>query len=372
MEDARGWSDFWSLALTKLGYETSEIVSNAECMQKAWVKENGVDYSERNWLLDITMAQITAFRPEVLFVNDFVTYTAEYLREVRANCPSIRLIIGWCGAPYKDRSVFKEYDLVLSSAPELVQDFLSQGHRSYHLNHAFHPRILEKLDSNRSPDIDFSFIGSIAKKEQYHLQREVLLLELVKRTPLQLWADVNALSFQQRSQVAIRQHAYDVAHGLARSGARWAVKNDLAQRVLSWTDRPVMPLTVNRRLAKLARAPIFGLNMFSHIQRSRVSLNSHIDLSSSYASNMRLYEVTGVGSCLLTDWKPNLQNLFEIDSEVVAYSSPEECVEKVSYLLEHEDDRKAIAAAGQKRTLRDHTFDQRAQMLDDFIRQCLA
>ncbi len=82
---------------------------------------------------------------------------------------------------------------------------------------------------------------------------------------------------------------------------------------------------------------------------------------------MRLYEATGVGTCLLTDWKANLPNLFTLDVEVVAYRSAEECIEKVRYLLDHEDVRQAIAAAGQRRTLRDHTTRQRAEQLDDII-----
>ena len=35
MSDAHGWADFWSTALMKRGYECSEVVSNAELLQKA-------------------------------------------------------------------------------------------------------------------------------------------------------------------------------------------------------------------------------------------------------------------------------------------------------------------------------------------------
>ncbi|NIR14974.1 MAG: glycosyltransferase family 1 protein, partial [Desulfobacterales bacterium] len=93
--------------------------------------------------------------------------------------------------------------------------------------------------------------------------------------------------------------------------------------------------------------------------RSKIALNSHIDCFENYAGNMRLYEVTGMGACLLTDWKINLPELFEPEVEVVTYRSVEECREKVSYLLENDTERRAIAAAGQKRTLRDHTYRQR-------------
>ncbi|HYG80937.1 MAG TPA: glycosyltransferase, partial [Pyrinomonadaceae bacterium] len=106
-------------------------------------------------------------------------------------------------------------------------------------------------------------------------------------------------------------------------------------------------------------------------RESRVVLNTHIDISTTSASNMRLFEVTGVGSCLLTDWKPNIGDLFEPDSEVITYRGAEECIEKVDYLLSHESERRAIAAAGQRRTLRDHTLARRAEQLDAIIRAAL-
>ncbi len=73
----------------------------------------------------------------------------------------------------------------------------------------------------------------------------------------------------------------------------------------------------------------------------------------------------------MTDWKENLSELFEPDKEVLTYRSAAECVEKVKYILEHEDERRSIAAAGQLRTLREHTFDNRAARIDEIIRNIL-
>jgi spore maturation protein CgeB len=82
---------------------------------------------------------------------------------------------------------------------------------------------------------------------------------------------------------------------------------------------------------------------------------------------MRLYEATGVGTLLITDWKENLHELFEPGKEVIAYRTPEECGELIQYYLEHEVEREAIARAGQERTLREHTYYQRMQELVDII-----
>jgi spore maturation protein CgeB len=87
---------------------------------------------------------------------------------------------------------------------------------------------------------------------------------------------------------------------------------------------------------------------------------------------MRLFEATGMGACLLTDWKPNLTELFEPDVEVAVYRTPAECVDKAHYLLEHDAERRAIAAAGQRRTLRDHTYERRIAVLERILLDALA
>jgi spore maturation protein CgeB len=369
MADASGWADFWSVAFEKLGHSMIDVVSNAESMQRAWAMENGVAYDEAKWLFDITTARVVAFQPDVLFVNDYATFPASYLKHLRSACPSIKLMLGWCGAPYRDGSVFKEFDIVLSSAPELVQHFIEQGHRSVLVSHAFEPRILNRLDQPTTIPVDFGFIGSIAKKQGFHHEREALLLSLLEKTSLELWATIEQSSWNLWAQIRSRQLVYDLAHAAKRIGVPESMlRIGLTGKALKWKERPALPPPLHPRLIRAARAPLFGVEMFAQLAQSRISLNSHIDMSQQYASNMRLYEATGVGSCLLTDWRPNLSELFEPDTEVVTYKNADECIEKVRYLLDHEEQRQAISRAGQKRTLRDHTFDNRAAQLDDLIR----
>ena len=74
---------------------------------------------------------------------------------------------------------------------------------------------------------------------------------------------------------------------------------------------------------------------------------------------MRLFEATGMGACLITDWKENLSELFEPGKEVVAYRSGEECLDLIRYYKARDDARERIAEAGHARCLRDHTYQQR-------------
>lgn len=103
--------------------------------------------------------------------------------------------------------------------------------------------------------------------------------------------------------------------------------------------------------------------MYRALASSQITINNHIDVAGRFANNMRLYEATGVGACLVTDVKENLHELFKPDIEIVGYAGVEELVEKVRYLLTHEAERAAIARSGQERTLREHTYRHRMQEL---------
>jgi spore maturation protein CgeB len=108
---------------------------------------------------------------------------------------------------------------------------------------------------------------------------------------------------------------------------------------------------------------VWGLDMYRALARSRVTLNRHINVAENNANNMRLYEATGVGALLITDRKDNLGELFEVGKEVVAYSSPEEAAELIRYYIAHPEEARAIALAGQARTLREHTYKRRMEEL---------
>jgi spore maturation protein CgeB len=73
----------------------------------------------------------------------------------------------------------------------------------------------------------------------------------------------------------------------------------------------------------------------------------------------RNFEVPGCGGFLLTERAPHLERYFELGREVAVYDSEDELVEQVGYWLEHEDERAAVAEAGYRRVLAEHTYDHR-------------
>jgi len=111
--------------------------------------------------------------------------------------------------------------------------------------------------------------------------------------------------------------------------------------------------------------------MYEVLAGARIALNHHIDVAGRYANNMRLYEATGVGALLLTDWKENLPQLYEPGKEVAVYRNVEECADLMEHYLAREDVRAGVARAGQERTLRDHTYEQRMREFVELARPLL-
>jgi len=362
--DAFGWSDFWSHALEPLGYEVMELTVNAVPLQRAWGEENGLSVEAAADLKNIAIEQTRRFEPDVLWYDDT---DEDLLILIRSSVPSIRLVLGWVGSAIPKTDVWRHMDLVLSCAPESVAYMEEAGITAAHMNHGFDPRVNGRL-SNGPKKIDCSFIGQMVRSGRIHQMREQLIKIITERNGIEIFSPSGDFSRLDDAKAMLKATVFHAAHALKAAGIGESTVAGLPVlgRALQWPAKPVRP--VSRRLRKYLRPAVFGLEMFQVIRDSKVTLNVHADSSPRFASNMRLFETTGVGTCLVTDWKENLQELFIPDEEVVTYRSAEECIEKIRWLLAHPKEREAIAAAGMARTLREHTFSHRAVELDRILR----
>ncbi len=351
-----GVADFYSSNLRELGQEAYDIHANNEFMQRAWGLEHGVSRSagtdrsalrdtlqrarhraahtplrllrhlfrpilrslerEPAWFYETLRTQIQHYRPDVLLNQSVDGISTCFLEEMK---PHVRLLVGQIAAPLPEGEDFRCYDLMLSSLPNLVQHFSRMGLPSELHRLAFEPRVQDRLP-NTNQKIPVSFVGSLSPA---HKARVQLLGQLCDRSDIGIWGP-GIEDFSSGSP--IRSH---------HRGEAW------------------------------------GAAMYQILHDSRLTVNHHIGVAGPYANNMRLFEATGVGTLLITDWKQNLHEMFDVDKEVAAYRTPEECAELVEHYLDHEDERQAIARAGNARTLREHTYYQRMQDLLDIVQRYL-
>lgn len=365
-----GWHSNYSAYLPRLGYETQDVCVNFEYLQKLWAKEQGVRYSNENWLKEIVTAQVQAFRPEVIFLDDLYIIDYDFRKFLREVCPNPVKIIGWRASPTEDYSILRDLDLILTCTPRFTNDIRAHGANATLIMHAFEPSILELVPRNAERDFDFTFMGTLFLEDGFHNQRFELICSLLERTDLQVWGRLTeSWKNSPRRQLAAR-----VLYRMNRLSKQFGASAALVTR-LSKLDQlyELGPLTksILRAFPGRFHEPVIALEYFKLLGRSKINLNSHIDCAEEYAGNIRLFEATGMGACLMTDWKINLPEMFEPDTEIVTYRSPDECADKVNYLLAHPQELAAIAAAGQRRTLRDHTYMNRSEQLAEILEELI-
>jgi spore maturation protein CgeB len=358
-----GWSDYFAKNLRLRGYEAQENFVNFEVLQKAWAREHGVDYSRRNWLSEISLAQIRKYQPDILFLEDLYVSDADFRARAREVCRPALKIIGWRAAPTDDYTLLKDLDMVLTCAPVFTRALRQAGIKTELMAHGFEPTVLDCVPP-ADRDLDFTFIGMISLQNGFHQQRYSHVSKLIESTPLEVWGEISPAKLRNSKSQLMSQFAQHANRVMARLAARMELPP--ARKSQSAALDPLQ-----QRYPQRFHSPVFGLENFRLLGRSRLTFNCHIDAAETSAGNARLFEATGMGTCLVTDWKTNLPQLFEPEKEVVTYRSIEECVERVNYLLNHEEERASIAAAGQERTLRDHTYEQRAAQLDLIMRSLM-
>ena len=348
-----GVFDAYSKALQAIGHEAKEVHANNGVMQRRWALEAGLrapwswrlpgrlDFFARRvahrllplrfdtrhtlrspvdiapWrLVDILLAQVEDYRPDVVLNQSVSEVGSDILERMR---PFTKLIVGQIASPLPGNEDYRAYDLMISSLPNFVATFERRGIKARLSRLGFDRRVLDALCSP-ARDVEASFVGSLSPA---HPARAALIEWLASRTALDIWG--NGLDqFPPDSAVKRRYH-----------GEAW------------------------------------GLDMFRALARSKITVNKHIDIAEDYANNMRLYEATGVGSLLLTDRKSNIAEIFEPGREVLCYDSAEECLDLIKFYGAHESERARIAAAGQRRTLDEHTYRNRAMELSALFESML-
>lgn len=89
------------------------------------------------------------------------------------------------------------------------------------------------------------------------------------------------------------------------------------------------------------------------------------------AVNQRVFDAPAAGGFLLTDFKPQLAELFQVGKEIICYRQPEEIPELTRYYLKADRAREEIVARGCRRILAEHTYRHRLGAMVDTIRRTI-
>jgi len=348
-----------------LGVDAIDIFTNAEWLQNQWRIENSCEKSGKELILE----QIKKLSPTVLWLDDPQLIDSRWISVVRDNIPTLRIVTGEICAPYdsEDLKNLRMLDFLVTCTPCLRNEFESNGIKTYLVYHAFERSILARLgEQNKYPVNDLLFTGSLYTGGGFHNSRiQYLERFLDADIPVKIYG-----SIESTRKIFSKKTAFYGINLLRKSGFEKLLDHiPPLKRYEAYGDTPVR--FYSRKLKASVLPPVFGIEQFKLLSKAKICFNIHGEVARACAGNLRLFEATGVGACLVTDWKENLGELFEIDKEVVAYKSKEECTEKIKWLLQNPSEVTRIGQAGKARTLKDHTTQNRANQINEILTKLL-
>jgi len=334
-------ADSLAQALIKLGHEAEVIIPACNPLQLSWLKENDKKlflkwnfqkpirsfksrffkkYNTFNSIRDeVLVAQLEKEKPDVVFVYSTIWIGSKTLEKIKLFVKKI--ILQWsCPIEEKWKNLsFNKFDFIVSSSTSIADYFSKKGIPSFYWQQAFDKTILDQLSIEISAKKDLVFIGNFTSFHSYR---------------------------------------YEIIEYLLQNNINIDVYGDGKD---SMPDDSILKLKIKK--------PLNGIEMFEKYNQYKMALhiygegkeNNGIDWTS-FAGAKRNFEITGIGTTLLTSYQKNLKELFNED-EILTFKTKEECLEKVRYYLNKPIELKNIAQAGQKKTLKEHTFVNRAESL---------
>lgn len=327
-----------STEFERLGWQTEVIVPNFLQMQTAWRQEHGLGKPIRHgWnygphiarmpfggqlasrlphIHQTLVKQIEHMQPDVVYIQDLNLLNASLIKTIKV---SAGLIVGEIASPLPPRKLLVGYDLIVSALDPIVDEITKLGIESRWVPLGFDLNNWSDFDASKhSRNVDVVFIGSISR-----LQKSTLPLIAAVANTVENFSVYGPTSTGRAMADASLSHIY--------KGEAW------------------------------------GSRMFEILGSSKISLNRHGEIAQGFATNMRMFESTGMGALLLTDATKKLDRLFIENQELLTYSSPIEAAGVIPEVLKDLDRLESVANSGQRRTHAEHTYANRAERLQEIF-----
>jgi spore maturation protein CgeB len=299
---------------SKFNYQCISIIFNPHEKNKnfffdKWLKDKDISKLNKD-PFDNLLMQILYYKPNVIYFDEIFFYKENFFNKLKFLLKEVT-ILGWDGAIstsilYKN---LKYVDCIFTCAKKKELFFKKKGIHSKNVGHYFNNSLLTHIPSSQNKSIDILFIGKLFGKQ--YSNRKSLLKYLIKK-------GVNLKVYGETDDIFLK---------------------------------------------KFITPPIYGLDMYKTIQQSKIVINMHVNSTGDFAYNIRLFETTGIGSFLLTDYKKGLSEKFIINEEIVTFKSNFEAYIKILHYLKNKRKREKIAISGQSRTLKNYTYEKFAELI---------
>jgi len=252
-------------------------------LQRFWAQQNGMSSSSS--LEDILLAQIEHHRADVLYNIDPISYGNSFVRKL-PGC--VKKTVCWRAAPSGNADL-SAYSAVVGNFPSILNDWQSKGCRVAPFFPAIDP-VMDQYGRGDRP-IDVLFVGGYSR----HHGRRARILE----------------------EVADLAGAFNVMFCLDVSRLTRLAEGPFGFfPQLKKHRRP-------RAISRIAKAPVFGRELYELIGQSKVVLNGAVDMAGDDRGNMRCFEAMGCGALLVSDGGRYPEGMQE-DVTIQTYASPEQ------------------------------------------------
>lgn len=328
--------------LKKLDYKCFEIISNFTKLQNKWLKEFGKNNSDK----DILLQQIDFYKPNILFLGNAELAKKNFINKIR-KFHFIKLILIFHCAPTNKKILenLHNVDGIITCTEGYKRIYEKLFNKKIHLMH--HAYQFKNLVEWSKKSIDITFIGSIFLNKNLHYNRVDLVYSLMKKFK-------NSYVSLNFSKKFIFTYFISFIRAIIN---------------LSLFKDPSFYYKI-LYIYSFSKKPVFGNKMHQILSKTKILLNTHI-ADTEYAGNMRLFEGTGNGCLVITDYRKGLDDLFEIGKEIDTFGDKKDLINKCFKYLNDFKLSKTISMSGQQRTCKDHNYKERIRNLDKFIKKLL-
>ena len=373
-----------STALRKQQYQVTDVIHDVEWLQKKWAEERSFKFSGNNWWKEILAEQIKFYQPDILFIQHTCPFRKAEIAKIKSTCKikAILLHTGYLGSVESIGPV----DHIFAATPSLAFRYSKQNYSSSVLYHYFDESLIE-LFADIPKVYDFTFVGASGYSSGYvHSERYWLLRRFFEETDLKGWLLENEVIHPANWKTFLKE-IFKNTLSLFPNTLLCKFSNKSVDSVRNTIEEFMIERSAKTKGIQLPRekigelypsrveGPVAGMSYYEIIAKTKISFHAkgtslvenvgkiHGDIGA-----IRLFEATGLGSCLLSDSGKNMSDLFEDGKEIVTYSCPDEAVEKAKYLVENPIEAAKIAIKGQEKTLKSHTALNRAYVINEWIR----
>jgi hypothetical protein len=276
-----------------------------QILQLLWAREQGIP--GKPTLEAILLAQIEHHRTEVFYNMDPVRYPSDFVRKL-PSC--VRKTLCWRAAPSGNADL-TAYGAVLGNFPSILESWRSKGCRA-ELFFPAHDPVMDQYGHGHRP-IDVLFVGGYSRHHSTRARTLEQVASLADTQQIVYCLDASRLTVLAESAIG------------------------------AW-----LPLRKHRRpaaIAKIARPPVFGRQLYELIGSSKIVLNGAIDMAGLDRGNMRCFEAMGCGALLVSD-AGNYPEGMDRDKTISTYESGADCLAEIENCLNNWSDVKQKADQG--------------------------